>query len=227
MTSKPLLRVVFFGDSICFGQLISPHLGWVTRVGAKLAARAQIEGYSVRVTNNSISGNTTRMALERMPFDVQAHGVDLCVVQFGMNDCNHWQTDFGLPRVSPAGFRANLDEIIERLRRSGAQRIVLHTNHPTTRTKQEMAGSGKTYQQWNDAYNALIRAVAIEAGEDVLLNDIAAAWANRLAAGRHSVTDLVLQDGLHLSEAGHNLYCELVEPVVARECGLLSSRAAI
>jgi lysophospholipase L1-like esterase len=218
MTLAPLSKVVFFGDSICFGQLISPHLGWVTRISAQLAAHAMAQGRSVRVTNTSINGNTTRMALERMPFDVQSHGVDLCVVQFGLNDCNHWQTDFGLPRVSQAGFRANLDEIIERLRRSGARCIVLNTNHPTIRADEELAGTGKTYQQWNEVYNDLIRSTAAKAGADVILNDVAAAWAEQLAAGPLTLGELLLHDGLHLSEAGHDLYYNIAEPVVTQQC---------
>lgn len=227
MTSGQPLRVVFFGDSICFGQLISPHLGWVTRISAQLATHAMAEGRSVRLTNTSINGNTTRMALERMPFDVQSHGVDLCVVQFGLNDCNHWQTDFGLPRVSPAGFCANLDEIIERLRRSGAQSIILNTNHPTTRTDEELAGTSKTYQQWNDIYNDLIRSTAAKAEADVSLNDVAAAWVEHLAAGPHTLDELLLHDGLHLSEAGHDLYYKIAEPVVTQQCRRIWASATI
>jgi acyl-CoA thioesterase-1 len=223
MPAEPSLRVVFFGDSICFGQLVSPHLGWVTRIGAQLADAFAGRGHKIRITNSSINGNTTRMALERMPFDVQSHGVDVCIIQFGLNDCNHWQTDFGLPRVSPAAFSANLLEIVERARRSGARRIILHTNHPTTRTREDMAGTGRTYQQWNDEYNDLIRAVARVAGADVTLNDVAAAWEARLLERGYVLTDLLLADGLHLSEAGHDLYCEFAGPVVMEACRLVSA----
>lgn len=222
MAVEPL-RVVFFGDSICFGQLVSPHLGWVTRISAELATLRGGEARAVRVTNTSINGNTTRMALERMPFDVQSHGVDLCIVQFGLNDCNHWQTDFGLPRVSPAAFTANLAEVVERARRSGARRIVLHTNHPTTRTRDELLGTGRTYQQWNEVYNELIRAVAQDSGGDVVLNDIAEAWDSRIAAGQFELAKLLLDDGLHLSEAGHGLYFDLVGPVVVEQCRRICS----
>lgn len=214
------LRVVFFGNSICFGQLVSPHLGWVTRISAALATWLGGQKRPIRVTNTSINGNTTRMALERMPFDVQSHGVDVCIVQFGLNDCNHWQTDLGLPRVSPAAFRANLAEIVERARRSGARRIMLQTNHPTMRTRDELGGTGRTYQQWNDSYNELIRAVAKDAGPDVVLNDIAMAWAEKLRNDGPALSDLLLEDGLHLGEAGHDLYYDLAEPVVVGLCRL-------
>ena len=42
------------------------------------------------------------------PYDVQSHEVDVLVVGFGMNDCNYWMTDKGVPRVSQNAFRANL-----------------------------------------------------------------------------------------------------------------------
>ena len=41
---------------------------------------------------------------------------DVMTLQFGLNDCNCWETDRGLPRVSEEAFRANLIEMIERAR---------------------------------------------------------------------------------------------------------------
>lgn len=82
-------------------------------------------------TNTSVNGNTTRMALERMPHDVQAHGVDILLVQFGMDDCNFWQTDGGVPRESPVAFEANLAERVERGRGFCASRVFMNINHPT------------------------------------------------------------------------------------------------
>jgi lysophospholipase L1-like esterase len=86
-----------------------------------------------------------------------------------------------------------------------------------------MAGTGRTYQQWNDEYNDLIRAVARVAGADVTLNDVAAAWEARLLERGYVLTDLLLADGLHLSEAGHDLYCEFAGPVVMEACRLVSA----
>ena len=111
----------FFGDSIFFGQGVSPHKTWVTRLSQRVSdAFAGV--CELVVQNPSVNGNTTRLALERMAYDVQAHRPDVLVVQFGMNDCNVWQTDSGRPRVSSAAFAANLAEIIERGRKFGDKR---------------------------------------------------------------------------------------------------------
>lgn len=212
------VRIVFFGDSICHGQHVSPHLGWVTRIGAALAAET---GIAFRLANPSISGNTTRMALERMPFDVQSHGVDLGYVQFGLNDANHWMTDGGLPRVSPAAFEANLHEILDRMKRFGARRLALASNHPTTRDDAPMAGTDITYEESNRRYNAVIGRVAAQRG-DVTLIDHAAAWRAALAGGT-PLPSLLLDDGLHLSEAGHDLYFRTAAPAIKRMACELAS----
>jgi acyl-CoA thioesterase I len=77
-------------------------------------------GVETMVANPSINRNTTRMALERMAYDVQTQDPHVVLVQFAMNDCNYWETDRGLPRVSPAAFKAKLHEIILRARTFGA-----------------------------------------------------------------------------------------------------------
>jgi acyl-CoA thioesterase I len=230
MTASPI-RIVFFGDSICYGQLVPPHLTWVTRISAKLRDLALQIGTDrpFVLSNSSINGNTTRMALERMPYDVQSHGLDLCVVQFGLNDCNCWASDRGLPRVSAAAFAANLHEIADRARRFGARRIVFHTNHPTTRDREPMQDAGTTFEASNRRYNGIVRAVAAESPADVTLHDIEAGWTDHIRKSGTRLADLLLPDGVHLSEAGHELYFDLtwpnLESIVEREFGRRSTQA--
>ena len=107
-----------------------------------------------------------------MPYEVQSHGVDILLVQFGMNDCNYWQSDHGLPRVSRASFRANLEEIVERAFRFGARRVLLNTNHPTGRDRERLPFADITYQDSNAEYNRLIRAVGTSGDECILFTDI-------------------------------------------------------
>lgn len=211
--SKPI-RFVFFGDSICVGQGISIHKGWVPRIAACLEDLAAKRGRELTVVNASINGNTTRLALERMPYDVQSHGVDIMLVQFGLNDCNHWASDNGLPRVSPKGFAANLEEIISRGRRFGAKSILVNTNHPTTRDRDVMPGSGATYQAHNQNYNAIVREFARKAGNDVTLNDIERVFLERTGGNEERLAELLLDDALHLSLKGHDIYFEVMRPQV-------------
>jgi lysophospholipase L1-like esterase len=210
------IRVVFFGDSICVGQGVSIHQGWVTRLAARIEDISRDKDREILVVNASANGNTTRQALERMPYEVQSQGVDYLLVQFGLNDCNHWQTDRGLPRVSLRAFEANLDEILERAFRFGARRAILNTNHPTVRTKTPMLETSLTYEDSNRAYNEAIRTVAGRWADRVDLNDVEChirALANR---GEVRIGDLLQPDGLHLSVRGHEVYFSLVCPLLER-----------
>lgn len=216
MNSNNPFRVFFFGDSICFGQGISLHKGWVTRISAELSQMGAARGRDIVVINVSISGNTTRQALERMPYDVQSQNPDAVIVQFGMNDCNYWETDKGNPRVSPDAFFANLREIIMRSVTFGAQRIFLHTNHPSARNKKPMAHTTFTYQQSNRLYNELIRKVASSAGDIVTLTDVENEFEKYTQGDEEKLLSLLLPepDLLHLSEAGHDLYFKTVYPTI-------------
>jgi acyl-CoA thioesterase I len=208
---KPELRIFFFGDSICFGQGVSPHKVWVSRLSAKLE-----ETYGNRVLltvqNPSVNGNTTRMALERMPYDVQSHSPHILYVQFGMNDCNGWETDRGHPRTAREAFASNLAEIIARGRNFGAKQVILGTNHPTTRTTATLPNVDHTYDMANRDYNAITRDVAKRHG--TMLADAEMAFDAHVAASDETHADLILADQLHLSERGHDLYLQNRLPIL-------------
>lgn len=212
---KPI-RVLFFGDSICVGQHVSIHAGWVTSISAHLAALGAAHGREIVVTNASGNGRTTREALERMPYEVQSQRPHIVLVQFGMNDCNHWQSDGGLPRVSPGAFAANLAEIVLRARVFGARSVILNTNHPTALDSARLPHSDRTFQQSNHLYNERIRAVAEELGEQVRLNDIEGVFERTVSGNRERLLELLLPapDLLHLSIEGHRLYFDATKPIV-------------
>lgn len=208
------LTVSFFGDSVCFGQGVATHLGWVPRVSQVLHALAEERGYELNLSNPSICGNTTRQALERMPYDVQSHSPDMVIIQFGLNDCNIWESDRGLPRVSPRAFEANLHEMIDRAIRFSARKVFLHTNHPTTRRQTPLPHAKVVYQGQNEQYNQIIRDVAANRS-DVLLNDLERAAHTWAGGDETMLARLVLADGLHLSREGHDFYFQSVKPVFA------------
>lgn len=224
MSAEAPIRIVFFGDSICVGQGVSIHRGWVARLAARLEELAMRYQRDIVVVNASVNGNTTRQALERMPYDVQSHGVDVLLVQFGLNDCNYWLTDRGVPRVSLGGFQANLLEIIDRGYRFGARRVIINTNHPTTRELEPVPNCGFTYEDSNRTYNEAIRQVAKDSGQHVSLVDVEQEILSVCDTGDETLARLLLDDGLHLSERGHDVYYRLVAPVVENALqGLLAS----
>ena len=117
------LKVTFFGDSICTGQHVAIHRGWVTQSSASLAEKFDNKDQSIVVKNSSVNGRTTRQALETISYEIQSDKPDIVVVQFGMNDCNYWQSDKGLARVSIEAFSANLSKIITLVVHFGAKKV--------------------------------------------------------------------------------------------------------
>lgn len=176
--------ITVFGDSISVGQHVSVHRSWPCMMAARMGDRALVQ-------NRSVSGNTTRMALERMPYDIQSDPPDILLVQFGQNDANCWQTDNGLTRVSVDAFFDNLLEIVARARTFGSTPFLL-TNPP--------AAKGALLPAGNQRYNRIIR----EAAEDAacMLIDIEPVFAGQMY--------MILPDGVHLSADGHRVYCNVI-----------------
>ncbi len=208
------MKFFFFGDSICFGQGVSLHKGWVPNISKNLSFLAEEKGVEIVIVNNAVNGRTTRQALETMPYEVQSHRPDLLLLQFGMNDCNYWQSDGGLPRVSPAAFKANLREIIQRSFLFGAKRVFLNTNHPTTLDFEALRFTETVYEESNRFYNSLIREVYREGDERLILNDMEKTFHVHTRENGSELSELLLADRLHLSEKGHVLYFETIFPVL-------------
>jgi lysophospholipase L1-like esterase len=195
---------------------VSIHRGWVTRTSSRLSELGKKYGRAIVVTNASQNGRTTRQALENMAYEVQSPGADILIVQFGMNDCNFWESDRGIPRVSKKVFWANLHEIIDRALAFGVQKIFLNSNHPTGRNDEILPYTDLTYQQSNEQYNAIIRKVASERSDIVTLNEIETIFKNRIKNDQQNINEFLMPkpDLLHLSEKGHDLYFDIVYPKV-------------
>ena len=144
-----------------------------------------------------VCGETTRQALERFPRDVQADPADVTVLQWGHNDANRWATDAGLPRVSLDSFRANLAEMIARCRAFDTP-PVLCTLTPTRKTRQ--------YDSDVHYYSTEVSRVAH--AQKAPLVDVRQAFLDG------NLDELLMDDGVHLTEAGHDLYAATVSAVV-------------
>jgi lysophospholipase L1-like esterase len=200
------ITLVHMGDSITFGQYLDPSLCWTTLVDERLADRFA-DSVDIVSLNRGVSNDTTRMGLERFPADVQHAAPDVMTLQFGLNDCNCWQTDGGLPRVSERAFTANLVEMIARARRFGALEIVMQTNHRTLRRGR--LPSGEVYESANARYNELIREVA--GATKVELCDIQRVFE---PFDDETLRRLLLPapDVLHLSEEGNAIVANAIYP---------------
>lgn len=173
--------VVAMGDSVTYGQLLPE---------GERAWPAIVRRYEITVA--AVPGDTTRLALERFPRDVQEAEPDAVIIQFGHNDANRWRSDRGLPRVSKDAYRANLAEMVDRCRAFGA-RPFLATITPTTRSDALAADCA--------IYDLVLREVAEQRG--VPLIDVRSTF---LTYGEG-----LLLDGLHLNRVGHQLYADSVQ----------------
>lgn len=201
------VRVVCMGDSITVGQFISPSDRWTTLLEHSL--KAELGEDSVEVLNQGLNGETTRGGLERFPVAVQALEPVVLTLQYGMNDCNCWQSDRGAHRVSIDAYRANLLEMIDRGRRFGIAEIMLITN-PRSLRRAPMV-NGEAYEDANARYAVAMREVAAEAG--VTLCDVREAL-SELTDSQLGPLLLPPPDCLHLTERGHARYTQILKPHV-------------
>jgi len=100
--------IVALGDSLTAGLGVAPDETYPARLQARLTR----EGYAYRVVNAGVSGDTTAGGRRRVDWVLRT-GPEIVIVALGAND--------GLRGQSPQAMRANLDEIVARLRAAGAR----------------------------------------------------------------------------------------------------------
>lgn len=204
-----MVTIVHIGDSITFGQYLQEEHRWTDLVSQRLNRKYENTPVCLASLNKGVSGETTRMALERFGKDVQAVAPDILTLQFGLNDCNCWLTDRGLPRVSEDAFRANLSEMVRRAKHFGASHVILANNHPTTRLKP--MPSGEAYEEANARYSRISQEVAEES--DGIFCDVRKRF-ERFGLKELSKLLLPFPDQLHLSVEGNQIYADLIGPVI-------------
>lgn len=195
-------KLTIFGDSIAVGQGVSLNRTWVYKIADFFE--------DIFVTNASQNGRTTRQALENMPYEIQNHAPDFLIVQFGLNDCNFWLTDRGLPRVSKTSFLFNLIEIFDRAKNFGTSHVFFLTNHPTNRGTLE---NSVDYDESSWAYTETIKTIRELRSEAVIIDTWGAvdSW-NKSKV--NATFETLLKDGLHLSTYGHDVYFESISSVL-------------
>lgn len=104
--------ILVLGDSLSAGYGIPVEKGWVSLLQRRLVER----GFSYRVVNASISGDTTSGGLSRLPAALELHRPAIVVLELGAND--------GLRGQPPMAMSRNLSRMIEQSQQAGA-RVVL------------------------------------------------------------------------------------------------------
>lgn len=111
-------KILVVGDSLSAGYGIEQQRGWVALLGQRLRS----EGLDYTVVNASITGDTTRGGLSRLPAALEREDPDVLVIALGGND--------GLRGFMPQQTRANLREMIRMGRAAGARVLLLGIRLP-------------------------------------------------------------------------------------------------
>jgi acyl-CoA thioesterase I len=115
-TQAPVILVT--GDSLSAAYGIGIEEGWV----ALLQKRLQAQGYPHRVVNTSVSGETTRGALARLPSELSQHKPAIVLIELGAND--------GLRGQSLKTMRENLARMVRLSQRAGARPVLFEMMLP-------------------------------------------------------------------------------------------------
>ncbi len=110
--------ILLLGDSISAGYGVPLDQGWATL----LQARLKVEGLPERLVNVSVSGDTTRGGLARLPEALKRHRPRILIIELGGND--------GLRGISPSEMKANLDKMIRLARGAGARVLLVGMRLP-------------------------------------------------------------------------------------------------
>jgi acyl-CoA thioesterase-1 len=110
--------VLIVGDSISAAFGLDTRLGWVTL----LEQRMKDEGFTDKVINASISGDTSAGGQARLPALLAEHKPELVILELGGND--------GLRGQQPAQLQQNLASMIDRARAAGAKVLLLGMQIP-------------------------------------------------------------------------------------------------
>lgn len=113
---KPTILVV--GDSLSAGFGLRPGESWVNLL------RQRLDGNDLafEVVNASISGDTSRGALARLPRALEVHDPEIVIIEIGGND--------GLRGLPLEELRGNLEQLIAMSRESGADVLLLGIRLP-------------------------------------------------------------------------------------------------
>ncbi|MFN7936218.1 MAG: arylesterase [Bryobacteraceae bacterium] len=128
--SRP--AIVAFGDSLTAGYGLEPGLSYPDFLQKKLDAA----GYSYRVVNEGVSGDTTSGGAERIA-GVLEHKPRIVILELGAND--------GLRGIPVAQTRANLDEIVTKLKAAGAQVLLVGITLPRNYGEQYIRDFDRIY----------------------------------------------------------------------------------
>lgn len=107
VAEPPVLLIL--GDSLSAGYGMDREQSWVSLLDTRLKEG----GYSYRIFNSSISGDTSQGGLARLPRLLERYQPKIVIIELGAND--------GLRGIDPLITRENLTRMIEQSQAAGAK----------------------------------------------------------------------------------------------------------
>jgi lysophospholipase L1-like esterase len=183
------LKIIAYGDSITAGgEASTEDLQYQSRFAQHL--RKQFPSAKITLENGATGGDNTVNGLARLEEKVLSRHPDLVLVAFGMNDHN-------IGGVPVANFKANLKQIVSRIReKTGADAILLSTFPPNP------DWHFSSHQM--EKYARATEEAAAEVG--VAYADVFDIWQKALA--RKDAPSLLGNNINHPNDFGHWLYLQ-------------------
>ncbi|MBF0246574.1 MAG: arylesterase [Alphaproteobacteria bacterium] len=177
--------VLALGDSLTAGYGLDAKDAFAVRLEAALRAH----GRDVTVINAGVSGDTSAGGLARLDWLLAGREIDAAIVELGAND--------GLRGLDPAATRANLEQILTRLKTKGARVLLSGMLAPPN--------LGPDYgQAFNGLYPALAEAHGV-AFDPFFLEGVA------------TVPELNQEDGIHPNSDGITKIVNRITPMIINE----------
>lgn len=132
--------IVAFGDSLTAGYGLEPGQSYPDHLQRKLDA----EGYSYRVVNEGISGDTSSGGVARLE-SVLGHQPRIVILELGAND--------GLRGIPVAQTRENLDQILTQLKAAGVKVLLAGITLPRNYGEQYIKDFDKIFPDLAKKHN--------------------------------------------------------------------------
>lgn len=176
VAAPPVILVV--GDSLSAGYGIDRQRGWVQLLQDRLTQ----SGYRYKVVNASVSGDTTRNGLSRLPYTLKQHKPAIVIIELGGND--------GLRGLPLTELEQNLDQMVTLASRANAKVLLCGVRIPPNLGPTYEAKFSESFQRTKTKHTV------------PLLPDILKGVSDNPA--------LMQQDGIHPTEHGQPLIVENV-----------------
>ncbi len=183
--------LVTYGDSLSAGFGLSESDAFPAQLEAALKQR----GHRIRIINASVSGDTTAAGLNRFVWSFPQNA-DGAILELGANDA--------MRGLRPENARANLDEILQRMKAKGIEALLTG-----------MLAPRNLGVEYTTAFDGIYRKLAKKHGVllyPFFLYDV---------VGKR---DLVLDDGLHPNRKGVARIVEQIVPVVEKLLARIKAR---